>query len=789
MTTPDLSPKRTPNAVDVFHIFHTSFTRCGLACPPLTGDIDIPRWTDKRLGGAPGQGVDVAARNGGMVERCRFRRDERGRFKAPLLLFLALALVAAVAFPVLATLAPSTFNAADGNMKLSNDPEIPEALRDELTIPDADEKDWESIGQFTNLTPGQHPGVPKTVGDLQVRAIVRDKATGQSDDSLGEGTKEDDAVPTVVSGRVPNNKSDLLDFYAVTESVPDNGDEDLFLYLGWTRANTLGTANMDFEFNQATAGTSANGVTPVRVQDDVLITFDFAAGGKKVDLGLHTWETEGGKVMCQAANDTPCWGKVVDLDAAGDAEGYVNDGFTIANTIRGGTLASNRFGEAAINLSDAFGDQECISFGSAYLKSRSSVPFTAAIKDFIAPVSVQINNCGTVTIVKETVPAGEDADFGYSQNIDDTGDFTLNAADDPSKTFEDVPAGESITVTEDDPTPGFDLTNIECDTDGDGEITEDDEYTENLEERSVSFTTEAFGDVTCTFTNTKRGTITIVKDADPNGPTDFGFTTDLGDAFALDDDDDETLENSTTFSNVSAGTYDVTEDDPTPAFDLVDLTCTDEEDEEGASSTDLGTRTATISLQAGESVTCTFTNRARGSIEITKTDDAGNPLEGVEFQLYEVNDEVDPPEPGAAVDGKTCTTDDSGTCTISDVVPGEYFLDEVNTSIPNGYSKSADLPALVTVVAGETLEVSYENPRTHRVIVLVCHEGTDDLVATDVENGSSTKTSIVADDLSEALVEAGITEADLCGLGGASFGGLEHDDKTLEVKLSELHEG
>src|SRR4030095_7348525 len=45
------------------------------------------------------------------------------------------------------------------------------------------------------------------------------KPTGQQDDSFGEGTKEDTAVPAVVSGQIPNNKSDLLNFGVYSEEA------------------------------------------------------------------------------------------------------------------------------------------------------------------------------------------------------------------------------------------------------------------------------------------------------------------------------------------------------------------------------------------------------------------------------------------------------------------------------------------------------------------------------------------------------------------------------------------
>src|SRR5262245_770052 len=112
-----------------------------------------------------------------------------------------------------------------------------------------------------------------------------DLPTGQTDDAFGQGTKENTAVPSVVDGSIPNNKSDLTHFYVGSEAGPAN---HIYMYLAWERANTLGTANIDFEFNQSPT-ISSNGVTPVRTAGDMLISFDFANGGNTVNLTLHRW--------------------------------------------------------------------------------------------------------------------------------------------------------------------------------------------------------------------------------------------------------------------------------------------------------------------------------------------------------------------------------------------------------------------------------------------------------------------------------------------------------------------
>ena len=98
------------------------------------------------------------------------------------------------------------------------------------------------------------------------------------------------------------------------------------------------------------------------------------------------------------------------------------------------------------------------------------------------------------------------------------------------------------------------------------------------------------------------GTITIIEVTNPNGPQDFSFTTTGGllpATFSLDNDADPGLSNTQGFSGLAAGTYTITEA-PAGGYTLVSIG--------GATSADLGLRTATITLLAGGEVTVTFTN-------------------------------------------------------------------------------------------------------------------------------------------------------------------------------------
>jgi uncharacterized surface anchored protein len=270
-----------------------------------------------------------------------------------------------------------------------------------------------------------------------------DQPTGQQDDSFGEGTKEDTAVPTVVSGQIPNNKSDLLNFGVYLEEAAA-GD---FLNVFWQRVQEpSGTTNMDFEFNQSKT-LSSNGKTPIRTAGDVLIQYDLASGGTNVQLFLSFWVTEGSNSLCEANGaKVPCWGDRANLSDADLGTGSINttaipaaDSDGLSPTPPGVPISPRTFGEAQIDF-DAFtsgggGTDPCTSFGSAYLKSRSADSFTAALKDFIAPVGLDISNCGSIEITK--------TDDGSPANLLDGAVFELRPDVAPLGT---APGAEDVTM-------------------------------------------------------------------------------------------------------------------------------------------------------------------------------------------------------------------------------------------------------------------------------------------------------------------------------------------------------
>ena len=112
------------------------------------------------------------------------------------------------------------------------------------------------------------------------------------------------------------------------------------------------------------------------------------------------------------------------------------------------------------------------------------------------------------------------------------------------------------------------------------------------------------------------GSITIAKDQSPDGNSVFGFTSTIPGNASFNVNGDSSLP----IANITAGSFTVTENNPAPLFTLTGLTCND--GASGVPSTvNLGTRTATVNLEPGESITCTFTNTQAGvDLQITKSD-------------------------------------------------------------------------------------------------------------------------------------------------------------------------
>jgi prealbumin domain-containing protein len=233
---------------------------------------------------------------------------------------------------------------------------------------------------------------------------------------------------------------------------------------------------------------------------------------------------------------------------------------------------------------------------------------------------------------------------------------------------------------------GWDLTDLTCTTDGSGSGS------------IATFNLHAGETITCTFTNTQRGTIIVKKVTSPAGGTGFTYT---GDAAGTIDDG-----GNITVNNLVPGTYHSTESAKT-GWDLTDLTCTTDGSGSGS--------TATFTLHAGETITCTFTNTPRGSLVIKKVtlgaDGTFNYTGG-----------------GTGVPASFSITTNSNAGSyppITNLLPGSGY--SVSEQTPNNGQKGFAMvgtgscdhgtPGAITIVAGQTTTCTFTNATAFTKVV------------------------------------------------------------------------
>jgi hypothetical protein len=297
-----------------------------------------------------------------------------------------------------------------------------------------------------------------------------------------------------------------------------------------------------------------------------------------------------------------------------------------------------------------------------------------------------------LTVEKQTLPDGSAQlfDFTGSANLPDA-DEAFSLSDGNSHSVSDLAPG-SYEVTETGE-PGWDLTQLSCDDAGD-----DVPSTTDLAGGKASFELEAGEDVTCTFTNRERAKLTV-----PDGSAEtFGFTTDLpdpDDSFSLADEGVQTA------SNLVPGAYQVDED-PKANWDLTQIGCTDPDD---GTSTSLVNRRASIDLDPGETVHCTFTNHERAKLIVEKQTVPNGAPGNFTFT-------------GTAAG----TISDNGQIVVADLTPGTYtsiendpapsfLLSSIGCDDANSTGSLATRTATFRLEAGETVRCTFTNAKTAQI--------------------------------------------------------------------------
>ena len=308
------------------------------------------------------------------------------------------------------------------------------------------------------------------------------------------------------------------------------------------------------------------------------------------------------------------------------------------------------------------------------------------------PLVLPIDIKGVLNIVKQTVPDGDATSFGFTTT--GTGYTTPFSLSDGQSNGSGPLSTGTYTATETVPT-GWTLAAPVCVFTG---TTDPADFTTTTNGVSVDLATGE--NVTCTFTNTKNSSVTIIKDAVPNDAQNFAFTSDIANctAFSLDDDSDNTLSN-TKVCPVAAGTYSVSETVPAD-WTQTSATCDD------------GSPVTAIDVAAGENVTCTFTNTKSSSVTIVK-DAVPNDPQDFAFTgnitactSFSLDDDSD----NTLSNTKTCAVA-AGTYNVAETVPSGWT--QTSATCDDGSPITA-----IDVAAGENVTCTFTNTKNSSITII-----------------------------------------------------------------------
>lgn len=362
-----------------------------------------------------------------------------------------------------------------------------------------------------------------------------------------------------------------------------------------------------------------------------------------------------------------------------DGEHNVNTGtYFVSETLTNPTKYTS--GLACYNDLD---DSDTYNQGdTAHTVNTTTGELSVGANEDVLCIYTNTRNTGTITVVKNTL-GGNDT-FGVSVSGESSSSANI-ATVNGTGSYGPVTVNTGVYgVSETSPT-GWLQTSASC-TKDDGQTTFDQK----------SFTVNSGDSVICTFTNTKLGTI-IVKKVMVGGTDTFSFTGNI-------DQSPSTIsvnEGTITSTGKLPGTQTVTEGAKS-GWDLTSITCDDTN-----STGDIQTGIATYRIEAGETITCTFTNVKRGHIIVDKVTDPAGDLQSFNFT--------------ATGSGYTnFSLADLSTPNDQELVPGTYGISE---SVPTGWDLTSATcddgsdPSSIGLSAGEIVTCTFNNQKDANIIV------------------------------------------------------------------------
>jgi uncharacterized repeat protein (TIGR01451 family) len=231
---------------------------------------------------------------------------------------------------------------------------------------------------------------------LETAGVVRHSPDPNAeDDAFTGGSKEEQPGEwdlTVEAGGVNPPKDNIRDAWSSVRQPGGN----TFLYLGFTREAAGGTTYLAFELNHdERLWHNGRARIPCRRTGDVLVSYQ--ARGNGVDVVVQRWITTSADAATGCAR-TGRLDNYTGITPNEDAQGAINAA-AITSRLPGaydGSVPAERFGETALNLAqlldEAFGD-DCLSFRSVWMHSRSSTSESSNMQDYVEPQRLDVRTC------------------------------------------------------------------------------------------------------------------------------------------------------------------------------------------------------------------------------------------------------------------------------------------------------------------------------------------------------------------------------------------------------------
>ena len=532
-----------------------------------------------------------------------------------------------------------------------------------------------------SLLPGTYTSVETVPAGWALDAIACSDANSVGDVNSGTATFEVEAGETVIC---TFTNTELGTMVVEKQTDPDGSTED-FAFTGDV-AGTISDGGT-IVVTELEPGTYTSVETvPAGWLLDTIACSDADSGGD-VNSGTATFEVEAGEmVTCTFTNtelgtivvekQTDPDGSTEDFVFTGDAAGTISDGETIVVTeLEPGTYTSVET-VAEGWLLDTIACSDASSVGDV---DSSTATFQVEAGETVTCTFANAAP-GTIVVEKQTDPDAATGNFSFS------GDAAGTISDGQIILVAELGPGTYAAV--ETASDGWVLDAISC---------SDANSVGDVDTSTATFQVEAGETVTCTFTNTELGMIVVEKQTNPDGATQ-GFVFAGGAAGTIADG------GTIVEDNLLPGTYTSVEAAEV-GWALDTIACSDTD-----SSGDVNTGTATFEVEAGETVTCTFTNTEKGTIVVEKQTDPDGAGDSFSFN----GDAA-----GAIADGGTIIVPglEPGSYTSLETVPAGWALDAIACSDDDSVGDVDTSTATFNVEPGETVTCTFTNTELGTIVV------------------------------------------------------------------------